>query len=112
VIGILRRRYAYTALLALSCLPCSPPILRELGPMDTIPDLDKQELGAVARHSHLANHTTTPRQPPSILKLTGTQSGRPPAMPHKRPVSLSCADYPLPEKTAPRSIQHQSLYRL
>ena len=53
-----------------------------------------------------------PASMPVISIITGAQSGKPPGMPHNRSISFSAAHYPLPEKTAPRSFQLQSLYRL
>jgi hypothetical protein len=59
----------------------------------------------------LANHTITPPQPASILKLTSTQSGKAPEMPHNRPIFFSGADYLLLTKEAPGPVCDRILYR-
>jgi hypothetical protein len=56
-----------------------------------------------------------PLQQPASMTLisiiTGTQSGKPPEMPHNQPISFPGADYLFARKASPRSFQLQSLYR-
>ena len=75
------------------------------------PEHDKFRWAAHAVQAAVAVTLVAVKHLTSISVITGTQSGKPPQMPHNRPIPFSGADYLLLTKETPGPVCDRILYR-